>query len=425
MKFDYSIFRDISSLLHGNFLVVTLSLCWITFWRGIFNPYIGIYFIEGLEGTYFLLGSLLAFGRLSLALGGIPGGYFCDHYGRRKMMVVGGHITTLTSFIAALTFDLNLFFVGYVSFYLSLFWAPAEQAVLMDSIPPQKRGLGFALNITITGIALMISNYVGGWIYTYYGVPGMRIVLMAMAIAQLIKGVAYTIFLKESLRTKIGEHEKHDFLSAFKLIPRSLKAISYTLKWMPKPLLGFLVSILLFSLGASLTGTQLLSSGQQIIGSFIVLYATVDVISLSIIQWGVIVALMGGINVALTIPIGRLTDKYGRRMPIVIFLVMMSILIPAFVLSQTYYHVMAVMVAIGIAGSLATPAWNSILVDYTPPHMRGQVQSVLQILTATSAFVGSMLGGYLYGIDFTLPFWIYSLLSLSAAFVAILTIKEA
>lgn len=421
-----SIIRDIRPLMQGNYRLVTLGVTWIMFWRGLFNPYMGIYFKEAFGGTYLLLGVLLAIGQLSLALVSIPGGYFCDYYGRRKMMVIGGHITTLASFITALALDWQGFFIGHVFFFLSIFWAPtAEQAILMDSIPPEKRGLGFALNSAIMGLVGMISPYVGGWVYTNYGTVGMRAILFAIAIAQLIKGIVNTLFLKESLTIHPRKQEKTNLVIALKQIVQSFKSIRETLKLMPKSLLGFCVTSLLFSLGASLTGTQLLISGQQLLGTFFVLYATVDVISLYKIQWGFINTIMGVISMALMIPSGKLVDKYGRRIFIIFFLGATSILIPAFIFCRTYHQVMAVMVVSGIVGTLATPAWRAIPADYTLPEMRGKVQAVLQMLNSISAFSGSMVGGYLYGLNFKFPFWIYAFFSFLATIVAFLKIKVA
>ncbi len=49
---------DIRSLMHGNFLVVTLMLAWIRFWGALYEPYMSIYFRD-IGGTYFQLGALL------------------------------------------------------------------------------------------------------------------------------------------------------------------------------------------------------------------------------------------------------------------------------------------------------------------------------------------------------------------------------
>jgi len=419
-----SITKDAHPLMQGNFLLVTLTVSWITFWRGLFNPYMSVYFKESLGGTYFLLGTLLAIGRISTALVSIPGGYFCDQYGRRKVMIIGGHLSTLASFIEFLAFDWQGYLIGHLSLFFSFFWTIAEQAVLMDSMPPEKRGLGFALNSTMMGLVGMISPYVGGWVYTNYGTAGMKTVLLGIAIAQMIKGIIYQIFLKESLENQNTNHEKANHAVILKQTIQSFKSIPETLKWMPKPLLGFCIMNLFFLLGASLTGTQQVIMGHQLLGSFFSLYATVDVISLSMIQWGFINTMVGGIGVVLMIPGGRLTDKYKKRIPIIIFIVVTSILIPAFIFCRTYYQVMAVIVISAIVGTLVTPAWRALQLDYTPPEMRGKVQSVLQILSSISSFFGSLVGGYLYGFSFALPFWIYAFFASLAAITAFLMIKE-
>lgn len=408
--------------MHGNFLFVTLNVTWIAFWMGIFNPYISVYF-KSVGGTNVELGLLFALSSISSALVHTPGGYFCDHYGRRKIMIIGGYFTTIAFFIRAVALEYQGFFIGHLLFYFSLFWVTAEAVMLMDSIPEKKRGLGFAVNGTIMGLAGIFSNYIGGWIFDTYGTSGMRVILFIIAFAELVKVLCYTKFLTESIDTQYIVQFPISPTAMLKQIIQSFKSVPNTLKWMPKPLLGFSVTSLLISLGGSITGTLMAINGQMILGSFFVLYA-IDVMSISMLQWGFLNALVGGIRVMLLIPGGLLADKYGKRIPIILYFAATSMVTILFILSESYNQVIAVMVLASVIGSLTSPALRSITVDYTPPQMRGQVQSALQILRTVAVFFGSLVSGYLYDVNHKLPFQIYAFFALLAGVTAFLTIRE-
>ncbi|MCJ7634572.1 MFS transporter [Candidatus Bathyarchaeota archaeon] len=418
---------DIRSLMHGNFLVVTLMLAWIRFWGALYEPYMSIYFID-IGGTYFQLGALLAFSLLARALISIPGGYICDQYGRKKILVIGSYFWVIGRFLVFLASDWQSFFIAYVFFMgIAMFGVAAQQAIFMDSLPQGKRGLGFALNGMILALVGLVAPTIGGWIYASYGLFGVKVVLFACMIAELIKAIIYTFFLKESLVNRVNV-EKMGLTILLKRVVQSFKSIPETFKWMPKPLLGFCITNLVFCFGAAFTGTYFILGdmtkgliGQT--GSFFVLYA-VDVIFLTTIQWGLINTINIGVSVVLMMPSGSLTDRYGRNKLIVIFLGVTSVLVTVFLFCRTFPQVLAVITVSCIVGTLVTPAWNAIQLDYSPPEMRGKVFSILQLLTAIASFFSFLIGGYLYSLNFMLPFLLYTFFSLLATAVAFLMLRK-
>jgi len=345
-------------------------------------------------------------------MAGIPGGYICDTYGRRKIIVVGNYVTALVWFIIALAPNWQFYFAATVLLSLATFWTVAEGVILMDSMPIGKRGLGYALLNTIGGLTGLASPYIGGWIFETYHAPAMRFVLFSVAAADVIKAMLYTRWLKETLEPS-GERKSValGLKSILGLTARSFAEIFRTLKWLPRALMGFCALNALYSFAWYLVGT------------FFIFYA-MDVVSLTAVEWGLISMMQLGIGLCLRFPGGRLADRYSKRLAI---LVSCGVEVPffiGFIYSRSYIHVLAVLVSGTAIQTLTGPAWNALQVDLTPREMRGKVSSLFRVLGAFFGLFGSILGGYLYTLNPALPFWVYVFFAVAGTSITFMIIHE-
>jgi len=82
--------------------------------------------------------------------------------------------------------------LGAVIHSLCLIYSPALNAIIMDSLPPEKREMGFSIINLITSVSTTPVSLVAAWLYTRFGlVPAMRIgyalVLLASLAAALLR----------------------------------------------------------------------------------------------------------------------------------------------------------------------------------------------------------------------------------------------
>jgi len=404
-------FRDAAALMRGNFLVLTIGFSlWSSFWA-IFYPFEG-YYILALGGTYIAIGAFYGVCNLVRAMAGILGGYICDTYGRRKIIVRGNYMTALVLFIIALAPNWQFYFAATALLSLAAFWTVAENVILMDSMPIGKRGLGYGLSGTIVGLTSLASPYIGGWIFETYHAPAMRFVLFSVASADAIKAMLYTRWLKETLEPK--EERKSmtpDLKNILGLTARSFAETFRTLKWLPRALLGFCALIALYSFA------------WYLVGAFFIFYA-MDVVSLTLVEWGLIYMIQQGVSLSLRFPGGRLADRCSKRLAI---LVSCGVEVPffiGFIYSRSYIHVLAVLVSWTAVQALTGPAWNALQVDLTPREMRGKVSSLFGIVGASFGLFGSILGGYLYTLNPAFPFWVYVFLAVAGTSIAFMIIHE-
>jgi len=119
-------------------------------------------------------------------------------------------------------------------------------------------------------------------------------------------------------------------------------------------------------------GYAIMTFGSSILGRFMSVYA-VNVIGISNTEWGVVHSTSGLINVIARIPFGHLTDRYGRKKPIVISYFIRPIFLLLFIHSKSLPHVLVAQSLITLARDLESPAWQALVADLTPRTERGRV----------------------------------------------------
>ena len=393
------------ALMRGNFLVVTLGYSWVMSWMQIFNSYESVY-VRSLGASPFIIGTYFGVIGLVRAVAGIPGGYLCDTYGRRKMIVIGNYLSAVIWIFVALAPSWQFYLAAQFLLSVGTFWAVAENTILADSIAIEKRGLGFSLFWTIVQLAALASPYIGGWVFERYHADGLRWVLILIGVADCVKAIVYTKFLKETLVTT-GRKDPPSLRS----IIDSFTGMFKTLKWMPPALLGFCAVEVLYGFAWSM------------VGPFFTLYA-LDVISLTPVEWGLLSTLEMGVSLCLRLVGGRLADRYSKRRLLLVLLAAEGPGFIAFIYSRSYLHLVLLWVVWAAEEALTGPAWDALRTDLTPKEQRGRVSSLLGILGSSFGIFGSIAGGYLYGLNPVLPFWLYVPLAILATLIAFQVIHE-
>lgn len=404
----YGLLGDVRVLWKGNFLVVTMCLSWAGFWNGMFFPFASVY-LRFLGGSSFIIGAASATMLLVMSFVQIPGGYVCDKLGRRRILIVGNCATAVAWLVLALAYNWETYFVAMVLLALSTFGIVAESVIIMDSVPVEKRGMGFAVHGTITALAHLISPSIGGYVLENYGILGMKTILVLIGIADIVKLLAYKRWLRESLEPRrIGTVGLRGF---WNVVSNSIAGTSSTIRRMLRSVIGFLIVYAIYHFVTHL------------VEPFWALYA-IDVISLTTSQWGLITTILLGIYVCLCIPGGGLIDRYGKKPVLLAFFGANVPIISCFIYSRGYFQTLAVLGLGQTIAAISSPSWGALQADLAPKERRGQILAFFRITGALSGFSSSLIAGYLYGLNPATPFWFYVLFAAIGAFVTYLTIHE-
>jgi len=412
-------FRGKISFVHGNVLVVAVTIGFWSFGMRMTQSYASLY-ILALGATPFILGVISAASTFVLAFMRVPGGYIADRWGRKKVIYSLTFFVALTYFIYAFAVDWKWILIAAILSSLSLLYQPALQAIIADSLPPESRGVGYSvirLVPTIVGIpgsiiALILVGKMGL-------VPGMRIAYSVAATMGILAALFRWLFLKETL-TKHEDFEANSFGEV------SREIFSKLFEAMRKVRKEFLVALFVYGVFSFASAVILSGRGAgEVAGAGLWMVYAADVLKLSEVDWGWVVTFGRIITAILIVPLGMLVDKLGRKNSFLIFLLMASISTYLFIYPANIYMVFVAYSIYMTARFGLMTAYQSIRADLIPQEIRGRVIGGSELIISFISVPASILGGYLYTyLSPQIPFTIFMLITLICAAITLILLKE-
>jgi MFS family permease len=142
---------------------------------------------------------------------------------------------------------------------------------------------------------------------------------------------------------------------------------------------------------------------MRMVQPFLVVYA-VNVIELTKTRWGVIQTALGIISAVLALPGGMFSDRFGRRLSILIARFLSPFNWISLFLLRDFNQLLLLQVLIGIGiglsggGDIAMggPAWNALVADLVPSSDRGKVMGLMSMVSGIVGMPSSIIGGYIW-----------------------------
>ena len=330
---------EIREIMQGNVLILTICS---SLWRisiDIIWPYLSLYVIA-LGGEYETVGQVMAIGNIASMLLYPLGGYIADYQGRIKVMGYMTYVYSLTFLIFVFTASWQWIAIGLFIQSLVTFYIPAMQALMADSIPADKRGIGFAATMAIPGAFGVTSPLIGGWLINKLGVKiAIRGLYAAGFFVALIVATLRLKYLKE-MRKREGTGLKFTIRKIPVLLFESYRDMLRTVKSAPRILLTY--SILISSAAFFVS----------LVSPFWIIRAT-EIIGLNTWEWGVLGLINGTINVILSLPAGKIVDKFNKRWVAGTCLILCSIPCFLFLKAKNFIHVTMLLIASTLPNTLA------------------------------------------------------------------------
>jgi MFS family permease len=368
--------RNLAVLTLTQTLYMSAVMLWI--------PYRSLYILE-LGATKELLGMLLMVETLSQLIFQLPGGILTDRLGRKKVIVISSIFRVATPIVYLMGTHWTHLAPGLILSSAGMISLPAVNALIAESLPPQRRSSGFAAYRTVTWMPIIFTSLLGGVFMDYYGVlKGARICLQAMLIISIATTIIKWRYIKETLDTNKTEEKPRE--------PRSNSEYLRSLGKMPRNVWV-------------LTGVAALSGfAMRSVYSFMVIYA-VEEVGLTTTQWGLIGTIVNIIATALTLPGGILADRIGRKPSIIASKLLAPIATIGFTLSNNFNQLaMTQVIGAGVSrgfggtvwGNIGGPVWQAVVADCTPPEERGRMMGLMGSIINIANIPASWVGGYLY-----------------------------
>jgi MFS family permease len=369
--------REEFSFVHGNVLILITMWTITDFANFLPNTYYSLY-VEALGASAFLLGAILSAASLAMAFLLLAGGYWADKYGRKLIIASVSFLRGLIFLIFAAAPTWHFILLGEVLLGISSISEPAVGAIFADSLPPEKRGLGYSFSLVV-GATSILSPLIAGLLYISFNlVQAMRITYLIVSACWFTAG---TILLRLTETLK-PETAKISIKQSIKQYPKAVKECINVLKLVPKPLLNL---ILVFTPVVFFV---------RMCTPYYVLYAN-HVLQIEKFQWALLQTWSSIVYYILLLPIGKFADVSGRKKPLLLSSIFFALGISLFLYGDLLsLYVFFALTAIGNA--MVFTAYPSLQADLTPKEIRGKVIGLTSFLDCISASAALLLGGVLY-----------------------------
>ena len=400
--------RQEFGFVSGNYRILVVSWMIMDIAMETPVPYYQKY-VQALGGEQFpmALGVIGFCNFIAMAAVAFPGGYLADKYGRRWL------ITTMTFGLAgsyiffALAPSWHFILLGTTIQGLCLIYQPALFAMVQDSLPPERRGVGFSLIQMIHGTFNTPGPVISGLILWVFGlVTGMRIVYVFVMILFLTAAI-WRLRLKETVKTEDPIRFRY-FVSSYPQAFRECcinvwKVVPRSVLWLFSVQIMFMFSNSLFNVINSLYAIDRLGVPEEL-------------------WWITYVPLLATMMVA-SVPVGKLIDKIGPKIPLMMAPIALAVSALVFAFGN-FFTVMISMVLNGLVFLLLMASAMTLTTSLVESHNRGKVRGFLSFAGYIVTAIGMLVGNLFYNLLPPLPFYIAAGLSLPMIIIIAFRVHE-
>lgn len=322
-----------------------------------------------------------------------PGGWLADHLGRRRAFLI-------FIALASVGYLIYLFSPSWIFLFLGLAFAmawgsmasPAIFAVIGDSLPKERRAMGFTVQSMLKRVPMAIAPIVGGVLIGAMGVlVGVR---TGFVITLVLAAITVLIVFTVNIPLNVGEAV--NVRGVWRLFHSALKRL--------------LVSDIIIRV----------CEGMAEI--FIVLYVT-NVIGISLGEYGVLVAVQMATSIVVYIPSARIADRIGRK-PFVIATFLFFALFPLAVTLAFNFASLVLAFIIGGLREIGEPSRKAMIVDFAEPHLRARTVGLYYLVRSLSITPAAFVGGILWGVAPQTSFIVAGIIGIVGTIVFAATVEE-
>jgi len=393
--------------VRGNYLILVLSWILMDFARELAEPYFPEY-VRQLGASESVVGAIGFVAFIALASVQFPGGFLADKYGRKWLVSTLTFGVALSYVFFAIAPTWHFIMIGALVANFCLLYQPALLAMMADSMPPERRGMGYSIVNLIMSVTTTPAAAVGLALVVSYGlVSGLRIGYVVIVVFFLAAAIL-RLRLKESVKMDSGKMQLSELFSSYPKALREGIAV-----WKVVPLSTFFLFV-----------SGLLVRFSFAISQLIMLFYALDVLLVSEATWGLATIALFSTMIVFAFPAGKLIDRIGRKIPLVMSFLVMLPAITLFI----YGDVVRLFISLplfGIGQLLSMSSYMSLLADLVPRELRGKVIGSSNFFSYIFMAFGSLAGGVLYEVvSPQLPFILMIVCIIPALFLTFFLVHE-
>ncbi|MDH5791901.1 MAG: MFS transporter [Candidatus Bathyarchaeota archaeon] len=392
--------------IRGNFLIMVLSWLILDFAGEMPSTYYPKY-VEALGGTAAIIGLIGAAELVARALVQIPGGYLADKYGRKWLIFTMTFFAGVARVFYVFAPSWEWILVGAIMGGFAGIYQPALNAIIADSVPKEKRGMGFSIIQLIAGASTTPAPLIAGYLYTKMGlVPSVRLSYIIVVIGFLAASA-----LRTRLKETVENPAKINLTEMLGSYSSSLKESISVWKVVPR---GAFVIFLVF-IAVNFTSGLF----QPVLTLYILDDLGIDYVAFSYIMTTLFVSM-----IILALPAGKLIDKIGKKKPILAAFVIWGMAVPLLIWGD-FYRIIVSMTLVGLIQVLVNGATSALTADLVPREHRGKVNGSRGFFSMIALSLGMFAGGWLYdNVGHQIPFLLQFVLIIPPILLVYFFIEE-
>ena len=388
--------------LERNIVVLGTTTMIATFGNYLWFFFLPNYYHTDFGASFSEIGVIYGAWFLALGLGTAPAGALADIFGRKKIIVISGLISSASIFMLAFSNNLLLSAIAFPLSGLGTSFLQVSYVLVAETVEKERRGVAFGTFQTFTYVMSSFSPVIGG--LAIIRTSSLFPLFIVGGSLTLLATILRAILLRETLlpgKSSNASRKSFSFLDSFKMILHS------------RILLTLLIVYSMYDLFVDQN-------------SFVLPLYTKQTLGLDFFQQGIFFSVLVAVIAASRLPFGKMSDKIGRRKTIIISWIGESVFVYLIVFApKGDLSIALVGVAIWMLfGVMDSPASNAWLADATEGKPRGLLMGTFYSATALIALPGAIISGILFSIEPQFPFYANSILGI-VALVLLVTLTKS
>ena len=322
-----------------------------------------------------------------------PGGWISDGLGRRQSFLI---FITLAGF-------------GYLIFLLSPSWpflfiavaftmawqsmaSPAIFAVIGDSLPRERRAMGFTLQSILKRVPIVIAPIIGGMLIASWGI--VKGVQAGLVIALVLAAV--TLLLVTRITLTIEPAKVTNIQGVWRSFHSALKRL--------------------------LVSDVIIRTCEGMTGVLTILYVT-NIKGISIAWYSTLIAIQMLTSIVVYLPAGKIADRIGRK-PFVIATFLSFALFPLAVMLASSFSFLVLAFIVGGLREIGEPSRKAMIVDFAEEGVRARSVGLYYLVRSLSITPAALVGGLLWKIAPQVPFVTAAIIGMAGTVVFAITVEE-
>jgi MFS family permease len=343
-------------------------------------PFFSLYITKRFDVGMTQVGLLFGLFAITSIAGSMFGGALTDRLGRKGMLIFGLIASALSSLLMGLVGSIELFLgtVLIVGIFANA-GGPAQQAMVADLLPEEKRAQGFGILRVVANLAVAIGPAIGGLLAT----QSYLFLFICDAVASTITAGIVVMAIRETKPESPAGAPAQTMGQTFSGYLDVLRDATFVM------FMGACVLMTLVAMQMNLTLPVYLR----------------DIHAVSEQGFGYILSLNAAMVVLFQFPISRRISEYRPLMMMVVGMLLYTIGFAMYGFVSTYVLFLAAIAVLTIGEMIVAPTAQALASQFAPENMRGRYLAVFGFTWVIPMAVGPLLSGLI--MDNADPRWVW------------------